>query len=198
MQINEILGFRRKTQQPEKKEAAFAFGRLNPATIGHELMVNAILEKPGDSFLFVSDRAPKLPTDPLSPEEKLQWAQLSFPNIACGLAKTVLIAADRLYKMGYTDVVFIEGENKLFPLIERYNGVETAVHNYNFNSVSHQLLVRNPDADNASGMSASKMRQAVIDNDFELFKSGVTASAQGQAQAMFDKLGALLRVKQDA
>jgi hypothetical protein len=43
-------------------------------------------------------------------------------------------------------------------------------------------------------MSASKMRQAVIDQNFELFRSGVTKSAQPQAQAMYDKLGQLLGV----
>ena len=157
-------------------------------------MVNAIAQQPGDGFLFLSDRAAKLPTDPLSPQEKLEWARLSFNNVAVGLAKTVLIAADRLYKMGYTDIVFVEGEDKLFPLIERYNGVETAIHNYNFNSIKQFRLTRNPDAEDASGMSASKMRQAVIDNNFDLFRSGVTQPAQPQAQAMFDKLGQILGV----
>lgn len=183
MKITEILGFGK-----QKKQAAFAFGRLNPATIGHEIMVNAIAQQPGDGFLFLSNRAAKLPTDPLGPEEKLDWAQLSFNNVAVGLAKTVLIAADRLYQLGYTDVVFVEGEDKLFPLIKRYNGIETAVHNYKFNSIKQLRLSRNPDADDATGMSASKMRQAVIDDDFELFKSGVTAPAQSKAQDMFNML----------
>jgi hypothetical protein len=188
--VNEVFGLGNK----KGKQAAFAFGRLNPATVGHELMVDAIKQQPGDSFLFLSDRPAKMPTDPLSPIEKLDWARLSFDGIAVGLAKTALVAADRLYKMGYTDIVFVEGEDKLFPLIERYNGVETAVHNYKFNSITQHRLTRNPDAEDASGMSASKMRQAVIDQNFELFRSGVTKSAQPQAQAMYDKLGQLLGV----
>jgi len=188
MKINEVFGLGNK----KGKLAAFAFGRLNPATVGHELMVDAIKQQPGDSFLFLSDRPAKLPTDPLSPIEKLDWARLSFNGIAVGLAKTALIAADRLYKMGYTDVIFVEGEDKLFPLIDRYNDVETAVHHYKFNSIKQFRLTRNPDAEDASGMSASKMRQAVLDNNFDLFKSGVTQSAQPQAQAMFDKLYQIL------
>lgn len=190
MKITEVFGLGNK----KGKQAAFAFGRLNPATVGHELMVEAIKQQPGDSFLFLSDRAAKLPTDPLSPIEKLDWARLSFNGVAVGLAKTALIAADRLYKMGYTDVVFVEGEDKLFPIIEKYNGVETAVHNYKFNSITQHRLTRNPDAEDASGMSASKMRQAVIDQNFDLFKTGVTKSAQPQAQAMYDKLAQILGV----
>jgi len=34
----------------------------------------------------------------------------------------------------------------------------------------------------------------VIDNNFDLFRSGVTQPAQPQAQAMFDKLGQILGV----
>lgn len=182
--INEVFGL----SGQKKKEASLAFGRLNPATVGHELMVNAIKQQPGDSFLFVSDRAAKLPTDPLSPIEKLDWARLSFDGIAVGLAKTVFLAVDRLYKLGYTDITIVEGEDKLFPLVERYNDVETKMHHYKFNSIKQVKLERDPDADDATGMSASKMRQAVIDNDFDLFQAGVTATAQPQAQEMFDKL----------
>ena len=36
------------------KTAAFAFGRLNPATNGHELLVEEIKKQPGDAFLFLS------------------------------------------------------------------------------------------------------------------------------------------------
>ena len=66
------------------------------------------------------------------------------------------------------------------------------MHHYKFNSIKQFRLTRNPDAEDASGMSASKMRQAVLDNNFDLFKSGVTQSAQPQAQAMFDKLYQIL------
>jgi len=65
----------------QKKIASFALGRMNPATIGHELLVNAIKAQPGDHFLFLTDRAPKLPDNPLTPEQKLDWARKSFNGI---------------------------------------------------------------------------------------------------------------------
>ena len=37
----------------DKKVASFALGRMNPATNGHELLVNAIEAQPGDAFLFL-------------------------------------------------------------------------------------------------------------------------------------------------
>ena len=186
--------FLRELFEAPTKTAAFALGRLNPATTGHELLVNAIKQAPGDSFLFLTDRAPKLPTDPLSADEKLEWARKSFNGISIGTAKTVLTAADRLYKMGYRQVTFLEGEPKLFKLLQQYNGVEKEQHNFTFDKIDYVQLKRDPDAEDASGMSASKLRQTVIDNNFESFKKGVTQSAQPYAEEMFKKLQGYLGV----
>ena len=171
-----------------KKKAAFALGRLNPATIGHELLVDAIKIIPGDSFLFLTDRAPKLPNDPLTPKEKLDWARVSFNGIAIGLAKTVLTAADRLYKMGYTEVTFLEGEPKLLKLLQDYNGVEKPMHNYNFDKINYKQLTRDPEAAGATAMSGTKLRGYVTNNDLNGFKSGVTQLAQPYAEVMFKRL----------
>lgn len=176
------------------KRAAFALGRMNPATIGHELLVNAIKQAPGDSFLFLTDRAPKLPDNPLTAEEKLDWARKSFNGIAIGLAKTVLTAADRLYKMGYREVTFLEGEDKLYKLLTQYNGVEKEMHNFNFDKIDYVRLSRDAAADDATGMSGTKLRGYVTNNDFEGFRSGVTQAAQPYAEEMFKKLQGIMGV----
>ena len=79
------------------KRAVFAIGRLNPATIGHERLVNKIKEQDGDPFLFLTDRPAKLPDNPLSSQEKLQWARDSFDGINIQLAKSIPLAAHALY-----------------------------------------------------------------------------------------------------
>ncbi len=191
MKIYEVTG--------TNKTASFALGRLNPATIGHELLVDAIKKEEGDSFLFLTDRAPKLPKDPLTSQDKLDWARKSFNGISIGLAKTVLVAADRLYKMGYKDVVYLEGidPEKPFPLsklIKDYNGVAKELHDYNFNSIRVVQLPRNASAADASGMSGTKMREYVQNNDLEGFKQGVTSSAQPYAEDMFKKLQDIIGV----
>ena len=180
--------------EAEGKVASFALGRLNPATNGHALLVDAIKKAPGDSFLFLTDRASKLPTDPLSPDEKLDWARKSFDGVSIGLAKTVLTAADRLFKMGYTEVTFLEGEPKLLKILQQYNGVEKELHNYNFDKINYVQLNRDPDAEGATGMSASKMRQTVVDNDLESFKKGVTQKALPHAEEMFKRLQGIMGV----
>ena len=190
----------RELFEAPSKQAAFALGRLNPATTGHELLVKAIKSAPGDSFLFLTDRLPKLPKDPLTAQDKLDWARKSFDGISIGLAKTVLIAADRLYKMGYTDVVYLEGDDpeKPFPLsqlIKQYNGVKKDLHDYNFNTIEVVKLPRDASAEDATGMSGTKMRKFVQDNDLERFKKeAVTQLAQPHAEEMFKKLQGIMGV----
>ena len=58
--------------------------------------------------------------------------------------------------------------------------------------IKFERLSRNPDAEDASGMSASKLRKAVQDNDFDAFRKGVTKSAQPYAKKMFDNLSTIL------
>ena len=192
--------FLRELFEAPGKQASFALGRLNPATTGHELLVDKIKAEPGDSFLFLTDRLPKLPKDPLTAQDKLDWARKSFDGISIGLAKTVLIAADRLYKMGYTDVTYLEGidPEKPFPLsklLQDYNGVKKDLHDYKFNSIRVVQLPRDASAKDAKGMSGTKMRQLVADNDLEKFKKdAVTLKAQPYAEEMFKKLQGIMGV----
>ena len=169
----------RELFEAPNKAAAFALGRLNPATTGHELLVNAIKKAPGDSFLFLTDRVPKLPKDPLTSIDKLEWARKSFNGISIGLAKTVLIAADRLYKMGYTDVTYLEGDDPEKPfllsqLIKQYNGVKKDLHDYNFNTIEVIKLSRDASKADATGMSGTKMREYVMNNDLKGFNTTMT------------------------
>lgn len=187
------MRLRQLFEAPEKT-AAFAFGRLNPATNGHELLVEEIKKQSGDPFLFLSDRAPKLPSDPLSSQEKLDWAQKSFNGIAIGLAKSALIAADRLHKMGYTNLIYLEGEPKMGKVIQTYNGQKKDLHSYNFKTIDLVRLSRDPDAEDPTGMSASKLRQTVMDNNLEAFKAGVTKLALPHAEEMFKKLQGVMGV----
>ena len=192
--------FLRELFEAPGKQASFALGRLNPATTGHEILVNKIKAEPGDSFLFLTDRLPKLPKDPLTAQDKLDWARKSFDGISIGLAKTVLIAADRLYKMGYTDVTYLEGidPEKPFPLsklLKDYNGVKKDLHDYNFNSIRVVQLPRDASSEAADGMSGTKMRQLVADNNLEKFKQdAVTLKAQPYAEEMFKKLQGIMGV----
>ena len=189
--------FLRELFEGPGKEASFALGRMNPAHRGHGLLVEAIKQGPGDAFLFLTDRAAKVPTDPLSPQEKLDWAQKSFPDITIALAKNIFPVAVDLHNRGYTDITIFEGEDKLRPLLEKYNGTEAAHGFFDFASINQKKLSRDADADDASGASATKLRQAAMDGDFKTFESNVSDAAKPYAKKMFEKLQGILGSKQE-
>jgi len=66
-------------------------------------------------------------------------------------------------------------------LFNKQNGID-----YNLKSIKIESSgARDPDAEGADGMSASKMRAAAIANDFESFKTGLPAGLSGDAEEVF-------------
>jgi len=189
----------RQLFEAEKKVAVAAFGRLNPPTTGHKAMVDEIKKVPGDHFLFLShsqgakkeDAKPGTKAgenkDPLSFDEKLPLVKQAFPGITVGSADvtTPLHMATKLYKMGYTDLIVVAGSDRMpgyKALFPKYNGQSGPHGEYKFNSIDYVELTRDEDAEGVSGMSASKLRQAVRNDDFDSFKAGLLA---GNAEQLF-------------
>ena len=153
--------------------AVMAFGRMNPPTIGHQKLVKKIESIPGDSYIFLS-QSQKPKTDPLSFEDKVRFAKYFFPTVTVGnpQVKTIIQALQKLEQLGYTKVVYVAGSDRVQQfneLINKYNGKD-----YNFREIEVVSAgERDPDADGAEGMSASKMRAAALNDDLEAFKVGV-------------------------
>ena len=175
------------------KTVAVAFGRMNPPTIGHQKVVSAILKQKADAhFLFVSQThksSGKNKTryeNPLPFDTKVGFIQKAFPNINIGdsSVSTAIGMLQFLEKQGFENVIFVAGSdrvNSFTELFNNQNGID-----YNLKSIKVVSSgVRDPDAEGAEGMSASKMRAAAIANDFESFKTGLPAGLQGDAEQVF-------------
>ena len=178
------------------KTAVFAFGRMNPPTIGHARLVDVIKNQQGEPFLFLT-HTQKPKTDPLSFAEKIFFAQKSFSGITIGDSKvrTIIDAMKTLEAKGYTDIIYVAGSDRVdsfTKLLNDYNGKD-----YNFDSINIVSAgQRDPDAEGAQGMSASKMKAAAAENNFETFKSGV-AGDEKLAQMMFNKVRAGMGVQEN-
>lgn len=153
--------------------AVMAFGRMNPPTIGHKKLVDKIKSLPGDPYVFLS-QSQKPKTDPLAFQDKLRYAKFFFPDITIGNpeVRTIIQALQKINSLGYKNLIYVAGSDRVQAfeeMINKYNGVE-----YNFDNI--QIVSageRDPDADGAEGMSASKMRAAALAGDLESFKQGV-------------------------
>jgi hypothetical protein len=183
----------RQIFESPRKVAVAAFGRMNPPTIGHDKLVNKIKEVDGDHYLFLS-QTQKPKDNPLPFDVKLEFAKKFFPGVNVGhpTVRTPIQMLQMLEKLGYTDIVYVAGSDRVEQfekLFNDYNGKE-----YNFNSI--QVVSageRDPDADGAEGMSASKMRAAAASGDFDSFAQGVPTPAL--AQKLYDAVRTGMGIK---
>jgi len=185
--------FLRELFEAPKKVAVAAFGRMNPPTIGHEKLVDKVKSFEGDHYIFLSQTV-KPKDNPLPFDVKLEFAKKFFPGVNVGhpSVRTPIQMLQMLEKLGYTDVIYVAGSDRVASfekLFNDYNGKE-----YNFNSITVENAgERDPDADGAEGMSASKMRAAAAAGDFESFAQGVPTPAL--AQKMYDAVRTGMGIK---
>ena len=167
----------------ESKSVYFTFGRMNPPTIGHEKLMRSLSEKSGKNpyRVYLSQSQDKK-KNPLSFTEKVKYARKMFPKHARQIMadrkiKNVFDVASKLYSEGYKNVSLVVGSDRLNEfkiLLNKYNGKKGRHGFYNFEKINViSAGERDPDADGATGMSASKMRQAVEQKDFTKFSQGL-------------------------
>ena len=158
------------------KTCYFTFGRFNPPTIGHEKLLRAVQKEAGsDDWLVYPSQSHKKPNNPLPYEYKVKIMKKMFPwakieTDAC--CNTIIKVAQDMMMKDYSDIVMVVGSDRVTEfksLLLKYNTKD-----YTFNSISVLSAgERDPDADGASGMSASKMREAAKDGKARDFMQGM-------------------------
>ena len=102
-------------------------------------------------------------------------------NIEINQTNMILDIATMLYKKGYSDVTMVAGSDRVREfetMLTKYNGVSSRHGMYNFDNIKVVSAgERDPDADGASGMSASKMRAAAAKGDIKSFEKGLPRGA---------------------
>jgi nicotinic acid mononucleotide adenylyltransferase len=178
------------------KTVVMAFGRFSPPTNGHELLIRAVVntakEYKADHIIFAS-RTQDAKKNPLSITQKVAYLRHSFKGVnivgASDQIRTFIEAAKSLSGK-YDNLVMIAGSDRVpeyESLLSKYNGKD-----FTFKSVKVVSAgERDPDSDSASGMSATKMRQAAAENNFSKFRQGTpTAMSVAMARRMFNDVRA--------
>ena len=161
-----------------------SFGRFNPPTIGHEKLIEKVKQVAGAAPFRIYPSHSVGEKDPLPHAKKIAYMRKMFPKykrniIADKEAKTIIHIAEKLYKEGFTDLIMVAGGDRVKEfdtLLQRYNGKPDRKGKiiYDFNSLKVvNAGQRDPDAEGVTGMSASKMRKAAADSDFDSFKMGI-------------------------
>ena len=163
----------------------FAFGRFNPPTIGHEKLINAVIavsQREGATALIYGSHSQDSRKNPLSHSEKFKYLKKMFPRQkkilqSSSKARNIMeIAAEMSEK--HNKLILIAGSDRVTEfksLLNSYNGKKSKHGFYEFEEIDVVSAgERDPDADGATGMSASKMREAAIKGDFESFLMGAS------------------------
>ena len=166
--------------------AVFAFGRFNPPTIGHEKLINAVIatnQREGGTAYIYGSHSQDSRKNPLSHSEKMGYLQKMFPRIKKSIQtkakeRNVLQIAHTLNEK-YDKLILVVGSDRVddfTSLLNIYNGIKSKHGFYEYKEIKvYSAGERDPDADGASGMSASKMRSAATKGDFESFISGASS-----------------------
>ena len=170
------------------KEITFVFGRFNPPTIGHEKLFDALKKQSrGGNYRIYASHSNDAKNNPLQFKDKIKFLRKMFPKHARNImadkdVRTVLDIAVKLYDQGFTKVSMVAGSDRVREfdiLLNKYNGKDARHGFYNFKGAINVISAgeRDPDAEGATGMSASRMRMAAQLNDLAGFAKGVPASA---------------------
>ena len=173
--------FRELTEQ--KETIVFAFGRFNPPTIGHGKLIQKTASVAGSSPYRIYPSFSQDPKkNPLPFATKVAYMKKMFKSHARNVtvnrkAKTFLNVASLLHDEGFKNIIMVAGSDRVGEfqaLLTKYNGVKSSHGFYEFDNI--QVLSageRDPDSEGVEGMSASKMRAAALDSDFDSFAKGV-------------------------
>jgi hypothetical protein len=170
--------YKQLVKELPSKKVIFAFGRFQPPTNGHALLVQAVTKlarAQGADHVIYASRSNDKKSNPLPVDRKVYYLKRMFPRVNFVAAneevRTFMEAAKMLSKK-YKNLVMIAGSDRVpeyKKILDKYNGDL-----FNFDTVEVVSAgERDPDSDTAAGMSGTKMREAAKKGDFASFKKGL-------------------------
>ena len=182
----------------EERVVYFTFGRMNPPTIGHGKLMDALAAKAGRNPYFIylsqSNNAKK---DPIPYKDKIKHVRKMFPKhgrqiVINKKVITPFFALTDLYNKGYRKVVMVAGSDRVqeYDLrLNKYNGKKSQHGFYNFDGGVKIVSAgqRDADAEGASGASGTKQRQYASEGNFVKFAQGLpTNMSNNDSRRLFN------------
>lgn len=176
-------------QKSKMPLASFCFGRMNPPTKGHELVMQKTIEVGGENaFIFLSNSVDPA-ENPIDPKTKAAFISKMYPNFAGHIVTDYvqgpIYAANWLYDKGFRNMAFIAGSDRLG---KEKGSIEKLLNGWNSGPVrstdnargaqgrEHVVMQyvssgdRDPDAEGVTGYSGSKARAAAAASNEKQFQ----------------------------
>ena len=187
-------------REDDRSTAVFAFGRFNPPTIGHEKLIQKVQSTAskvnGKGYVFLSHTGGTA-KDPIDLTTKLSYLRQHFqsdPKLSFGdiRANTIIKVMKVLEQEGRTKIIMIAGDDRVMQfqtLLNQYNGKPTKAGNVEYTFDSIEVISagqRDPDADDITGVSASKARELAMKGQEHEFSKIIMGGDKGKV--LYDKI----------
>ena len=178
--------------EAKDKGVVFSFGRFNPPTTGHAKLVAKLKKETSGGYLpmLFSSHSNDKKKNPLDHKVKVRYLKKFFGKIVADVqARTVFDICNELQRQNFTRVKMVVGSDRIKEfemLLNKYNGVKARHGYYKFEEI--QIVSageRDPDADDLSGMSASKLRALAEVGDFKAFAQGVPSKNKKDIESLY-------------
>ena len=205
-----MLSFSDKTvkrlDEAAQRGVVFTFGRFNPPTVGHGKLIDKVMSearKRGFEARIYASTSEGNKKNPLKYDDKISYMRQGFKSAKNSIIndpsmKNPFFVAKKLSDEGVKDVVLVVGGDRVADLdreIRKYINHKDPRKSFNFDSFEVVSAGRrDPDADDVSGMSASKMRALAVADDFSGFLDGTPSDMSDRtASMMFDDIKKVLK-----
>ena len=185
----------------DEADMTVAFGRFNPPTTGHEKLLNKVKQVAGrGNYEIYPSRSNDPSKNPLDPDTKIGYMQQMFPQHAKHImnnpkTKTIFDALKGANERGAKSVNIVVGQ-------DRQSEFENLANKYNNKLYKFDRIKvisagdRDPDGEGVSAMSASKLRKAAADDDYDTFRTGVPRALKDDAaRKLYDSLRQGMKIK---
>lgn len=173
----------------DMKPAVVMIGRMNPPHVGHQMLIRKLVEmsldKKAEPFAVIVNTNKPSDRSPLDGNTCKEYLSEMFPTLKIVVASNAYAGLQQLGESGYYPVGGVCGADRA----KEYKSLVGRVFNTqleeNYESVSFD---RNPDSDSdVAGVSASKVRQAALNEDYAAV-SAYTGLSSAQAKTLSEKI----------
>ena len=190
--------------QVDQGSISITFGRFNPPTIGHKKLLDRVAREAktsGGEYRIYPSRSEDPKKNPLDAGTKIKFMRQAYPDHANSIVdssdmRTIFDVLTAIDNDGYSSVSIVVGGDRVSEfnsLAQKYNGDL-----YTFDEIKVVSAGgRDPDSEGVEGMSASKMRKAAVEDDFESFDKGIPKElSKKDREALYLTLRQSMNVKE--
>ena len=188
-----MITFKRFIKEEVTKTAVFAFGRMNPPTLGHAKLIKKVMilaKGYGGYPMVFPSKTEDNNKNPLTYKSKVAVLKNVFGDIINTSTdiKTPFDVLDYLNKQKYYKVVFVVGSDRVAEFTKNMTKyVASSLTNIKDFSVE-SAGDRDPDSDGVKGISGSKMREYVKKDQYKKFASGLMTKNTKLSKKVFKEL----------